>query len=83
MDQKESEMQALKQQVAELIKVVKAQNVPNDKKNGRSSQERTESVEGPRGSSQGLLVLDHRQMLWSFQKKSETHLMLQVLWPCG
>ena len=41
MDPKESEMQALKQQVAELLKLAKAQNVINDKKNDRSSQERT------------------------------------------
>ena len=48
VDPKESEMQALKQQVAELLKLAKAQNVINDKKNDRSSQERTNRSEGPR-----------------------------------
>ena len=60
-DQKESEMQALKQQVAELLKLAKAQNVINDKKNDRSSQERArKGWKDLEGSFQGLLVLDHR-----------------------
>ena len=48
IDQRESELQAIKQQVAELLTVVKSQNVVNNPKNGKGSGNKNEKVERPK-----------------------------------
>ena len=45
VDQRESELQALKQQVAQLLTVVKSQNVVNNSKNGKGPNNKDEKVE--------------------------------------
>ena len=47
VDQRESELQAPKQQVAELLTVVKSQNVVNNSKNGKGPNNKNEKVERP------------------------------------
>ena len=47
VDQKESELQALKQQVAELLAVVKSQNVVNNSKNGKGPNNKKKKVKRP------------------------------------
>ena len=47
VDQQESELQALKQQVAELLTVVKSQNVVNNSKNGKGPNNKNKKVERP------------------------------------
>ena len=47
VDQRESELQALKQQVVELLTIVKSQNVVNNSKNRKGSYNNNEKVERP------------------------------------
>ena len=47
VDQRESEFQALKQQVAELLTVVKSQNVVNNSQNGKGPSNKNEKVVRP------------------------------------
>ena len=48
VDQRESMLQALKQQVAELLTVVKSQNVVDNPKNGKGAGNKNEKVERPK-----------------------------------
>ena len=47
VDQRESELQALKQQVAEKLTVVKSQNVVDNSQNGKGPSNKNEKVERP------------------------------------
>ena len=47
IDQRELELQALKQQVAELLTVAKSQNVVNNSKNGKDPNNKNKKVERP------------------------------------